>query len=58
MPAQSLDYFDHPVDYDCAQARAELEPLGVTCPAFRSYVQRLVAFYLEKQGSVRREAMV
>ncbi len=58
MPAQSVDYFDHPVDYDCSQARAALEPLGVVCPPFRSYVQRLVSFYLEKQGSVRREAMV
>ncbi len=58
MPAQTVDYFDHPVEYDCSQATRDLSKAGVTCPPFQSYVQRLVAYYLEKQGSVRREAMV
>jgi thioester reductase-like protein len=58
IPVQSLDYFDHPVDYDCSQATRDLARSGVTCPRFSSFVQRLVAFYLEKQNSVRREAMV
>lgn len=58
MPAQTVDYFDHPVEYDCSIATRELHKLGVRCPRFQDYVQRLVAFYLEKQGSVRREAMI
>lgn len=58
MPTQSLDYFDHPCRYDASQASADLAALGVQCPRFPDYVQRLVAFYLEKKGRVRREAMI
>lgn len=57
MPVQSIDYFDHPVTYDSTLATRDLQKLGVRCPRFQAYAQRLVAFYLEKQGSVRREAM-
>jgi thioester reductase-like protein len=58
MPVQSLDYFDHPCQYDCTQATRDLGALGVTCPPFASYVKPLVAFYLRRKGAVRREAMV
>jgi thioester reductase-like protein len=58
MPVQALDYFDHPCRYDAAGARAELGARGVSCPRFTDYVQRLVAFYLERKGRVRREAMI
>jgi thioester reductase-like protein len=58
MPVQSLDYFDHPCRYDASQATADLSALGVFCPRFGDYAQRLVAFYLEKKGRVRREAMI
>ncbi len=58
MPAQSLDYFDHPCRYDASQASADLRALGVVCPRFPDYVARLVAFYLEQKGRVRREAMI
>jgi nucleoside-diphosphate-sugar epimerase len=58
MPVQSLDYFDHPCRYDASQATADLSALGVFCPRFSDYAQRLVAFYLEKKGRVRREAMI
>lgn len=58
MPMQSLDYFDHPCRYDASQATADLATHGVACPRFADYVQRLVAFYLEKKGRVRREAMI
>ena len=58
MPAQTLDYFDYPCHFDASQATADLEPLGVRCPRFPDYVGRLVDFYLERQGSVRREAMI
>lgn len=58
MPVQSLDYFDHPCQYDCTQATRDLGALGVTCPPFASYVHNLVEFYLRKKGAIRREAMV
>jgi hypothetical protein len=58
MPLQSLDYFDHPCRYDASQATADLARLGVSCPGLPSYLQRLVAFYLENKGSVRRKAMI
>jgi nucleoside-diphosphate-sugar epimerase len=57
MPAQTVDYFDHPVEYDCTQTARDLSKTGLACPRFQSFAQRLVAYYLEKQGSVRREAM-
>jgi hypothetical protein len=58
MPVQTLDYFDHPCRYDASQASADLAPLGVRCPRFPDYVERLVAFYREKRDAVRRSAMV
>jgi thioester reductase-like protein len=58
MPVQAIDYFDHACRYDSSVATAELAALGVTCPRFPDYVDRLVAFYLRQRGSVRREAMV
>jgi hypothetical protein len=58
MPTQSLDYFDHPVRYDASEATADLRKLGVECPRFRDYVQRLVAFYRKKKGTIRRSAMI
>ena len=57
IPVQALDYFDHPCRYDSAIATAELAALGIACPRFPDYVQRLVAFYLQQKGKVRREAM-
>ena len=57
MPAQALDYFDHPCAYDTALATADLAPLGVACPAFASYVEPMVAFYRANRGRVRRDAM-
>ncbi len=58
MPVQSVDYFDHPCRYDCSLATAELARLGVHCPRFADYAQRLVAFYREKQHQIRRSAMI
>ncbi|HET8646374.1 MAG TPA: SDR family oxidoreductase, partial [Vicinamibacteria bacterium] len=58
MPVETLDYFDHPCRYDASQATADLAPLGVRCPRFPDYVDRLVAFYRQKRDSVRRSAMV
>lgn len=58
MPVQTVDYFDHPCRYDCSQASADLAARGISCPRLPDYVQRLVAFYREKKGTVRREAMI
>jgi nucleoside-diphosphate-sugar epimerase len=58
MPVQSLDYFDHPCRHDPANALRDLEPFGVRCPPFASYVDGLVRFYRERKAEVRRTAMV
>jgi thioester reductase-like protein len=58
MPVQSIDYFDHPVSYDSAQATADLARFGVACPPFRDYVQKLVAFWRTKKDTIRRGAMI
>lgn len=58
LPSQAIDYFDHPCRYDSSQAEADLAPLGIRCPRFQDYVQRLVAFYRLKREEVRRGAMI
>ena len=58
MPSQTLDYFDHVVLYDAAQATADLKRFGVVCPSFTDYAQRLVAFYLKRSGDISGKAMV
>ena len=58
MPVQSLDYFDHPVSYDSAQATADLARFGVACPPFKNYVQKLVAFWRSKKDTIKRGAMI
>jgi thioester reductase-like protein len=58
MPVQAIDYFDHACRYDSSIATAELGALGITCPRFPEYVERLVTFYLQQKGKIRREAMV
>ena len=58
MPGQTLDYFDHPVHYDGAQAVKDLARFGLACPPFRSYVQRLVAFWKKKRAEITRGAMI
>ncbi|HEY2944182.1 MAG TPA: 3-beta hydroxysteroid dehydrogenase, partial [Vicinamibacteria bacterium] len=58
MPVQSLDYFDHPLRFDTTEAGRALASLGLECPRLPDYADRLVSFYLQKRGAVRREAMV
>jgi thioester reductase-like protein len=58
MPAQALDYFDHPCRFDTTLATRDLAAKGVTCPRLPDYVGTLVDFYLKKKGQVRRSAMV
>jgi thioester reductase-like protein len=58
MPVESLDYFDHPLRFDTTEASRDLAALGLRCPRLPDYLDRLVAFYRERKGTVRREAMV
>jgi nucleoside-diphosphate-sugar epimerase len=58
MPSQTLDYFDHPVDYDAAQATHDLGKFGVVCPRFSDYAQTLIRYYLQKAEEGKRGAMV
>jgi len=58
MPAETIDYFDHPLQFDTTEASRALAALGVACPRFADYADRLVSFYRERRGTVRREAMV
>jgi thioester reductase-like protein len=58
MPVQIVDYFDHPSQYDSSQATTDLAALGVSCPRFQDYAQRLVAFYRDKRNEIRRGAMI
>jgi thioester reductase-like protein len=47
VEAATIDYFDHPTRYRCANATAALSGTGIAVPAFESYVDRLVAFARE-----------
>jgi uncharacterized protein YbjT (DUF2867 family) len=58
LPPQTLDYFDHPSDYDSSQAQKALASLEVRCPPLPEYVDRLVAFYRAQRGALRRAAMI
>ena len=58
MPVESLDYFDHPLRFDTSEASRALAAFGLECPHLADYADRLVSFYLQKRGAVRREAMV
>ncbi|MFC7045752.1 SDR family oxidoreductase [Halobacteriaceae archaeon GCM10025711] len=43
----TIDYFDHPTEYDCENAMADLAGTGIEPPPFESYVDTLVAFMRE-----------
>ena len=58
VPVEVLDYFEHDCRYDTSHASADLGALGVSCPRLPDYVGRLVSFYREHRGDVRRTAMI
>lgn len=58
VPVEVLDYFEHDCRYDTTNASRDLGALGVACPRFPDYVERLVAFYRAHRGDVRRSAMI
>jgi nucleoside-diphosphate-sugar epimerase len=44
LPAETLDYFAFPTTYGTAQAVADLDGTGVSCPHFRDYADKLLDF--------------
>ncbi len=46
----SIDYFDHPARYTCANTQADLEGTGIACPPLASYAQYLVDFVKQHPG--------
>lgn len=57
MPLEALDYFHDEVRHDTTQASRDLGALGIECPRLSDYLKRLVEFYRQHKGGVRREAM-
>ena len=45
VPREFLEYFNHPVHYDCANTLAALEGTGIRCPNILDYLPTLIRFY-------------
>jgi nucleoside-diphosphate-sugar epimerase len=58
MPKEALPYFDDGVRHDATLATRDLQALGIACPRFADYVDRLVDFYRRHRDEVRRRAMI
>lgn len=44
IPAEAMDYFDHPTFFTCSHTLRDLAGTGVACPPFATYAARLVDF--------------
>lgn len=44
MPAETLDYFDHPTRFTCEHTRRDLAGSGIACPSLSTYLPTLVDF--------------
>ncbi len=44
IPSSAIDYFVLPTTFGTEHARQDLAGSGITCPSFRSYADRLIAF--------------
>jgi len=44
IPPEAVDYFNHPTNYDTANATKDLEGSGISAPSLRNYVGNLVSF--------------
>jgi thioester reductase-like protein len=49
IPAESIQYLDHPVRYDARRASELLERNGLRLPRFKEYAETLVRFFREHQ---------
>lgn len=47
IPEEALDYFTLPTVYSAENTLQDLKESGISCPAFREYARRLVAFARE-----------
>jgi thioester reductase-like protein len=47
MPAEVLDYFDHPTTFTCVHTLRDLAGTGIGCPPLASYLPVLVEFVRE-----------
>ncbi|MEP7089211.1 MAG: SDR family oxidoreductase [Nocardioidaceae bacterium] len=47
LPAEALDYFASPTTYSTTNTVAALSGVGLVCPAFESYADRLLDFMVE-----------
>jgi thioester reductase-like protein len=54
-PLSFLDSFDHQVFYNCRNTASHLAATDIRCPAFDSYVDRLVHFVREVHDAQRRK---
>jgi hypothetical protein len=50
IPAESIQYLNHPVRYDARRASDLLERSGLRLPRFPEYAQTMVEFYREHEG--------
>ncbi len=57
IPSASIDYFVEPTTFDTTNATAALEPAGIHCPSFPSYVGALVE-YMRAHRDVSSAAMI
>lgn len=49
VPREVLEYFNHDVKYDCANATKKLAEMSITCPDARSYLPTLIEFFERNQ---------
>ncbi len=47
IPAQAVDYLDHPTTYSARNATEDLEGSGIKCPSVTSYLPAMAAFARE-----------
>jgi thioester reductase-like protein len=57
LPAEALDYFASPTVYDTTNTVTDLAGTGLTCPPFRDYAERLLAF-MTAHPEIESKAMV
>jgi nucleoside-diphosphate-sugar epimerase len=47
VPYSAFQYASHPITYETAKTLSVLARYGVTCPHFSTYVDKIVAYFLE-----------
>lgn len=52
---EALDYFITEADFDCTQAREDLQEAGIVCPDFKDTVKAMVRFYAEHKDDPEKQ---